>query len=459
MSARTILLYLFGHAGAIREVAQSRAAFVTGLVLVLITTIPRNYDQTFIGENPLRWLLGSLVFSLVSGTWLYCVAYCNGVRIHLGDSEGTRPPYWQAWRSFMGLFWLTAPVAWLYALPVERFLDSIAATKANLMLLGIVSVWRVTLMVRVFHVLCRPPLLMTYLWVVTAAMCEVLAVAFFGGSFIKAVMAGMGGMRNSPEEEIIRSALGFVTAISFYGAPALGLLMLALNWRIDCEVRDFQAQEPGAVPGRMLGVVVVFWLLVAFQPQVQVARNATADALIAGGKYSALIAHLNALQPGDFAPSRQLPPKPFEVEVFKQLPQCFAALKPEAEPWVRAHFMRRLDEFTVHYLPRSPISDEVELTKFISRRIYGGSSRAVAADFQTLLEGLGKLPEGREWVQTNRTLIPGLELHCREPVIAGGTGYPDEAKQRAAWKAVADALARIKPAATNGLPPAEANAR
>src|SRR5688572_24512649 len=113
--------YLMGEGRAIRELAENRKTIWTGVGLVLLTSIARNYDQTFIGEKPLLWLFGSLLFSLVSGTWLYLILYGGFVRRAAADADGNKPEFWSRWFSFMGLFWMTAPVAWMYAIPVERF--------------------------------------------------------------------------------------------------------------------------------------------------------------------------------------------------------------------------------------------------------------------------------------------------------------------------------------------------
>ncbi|MEI4896505.1 hypothetical protein Q8G71_35005, partial [Klebsiella pneumoniae] len=51
--------------------------------------------------------------------------------------------------SFLTLLWLTAPLAWLYAIPYVRFLSPGAATSANLWTLACVAAWRVVLMMRV----------------------------------------------------------------------------------------------------------------------------------------------------------------------------------------------------------------------------------------------------------------------------------------------------------------------
>src|SRR5690606_29398394 len=126
--------YLLGRGTAIRELAENRATIWVGIILVLLTSIIRNYDQTFILEKPFFWLFGALLFSLVSGTWLYLIVYTGFVRSAAADADGVKPEFWGRWRTFMGLFWMTAPVAWLYAIPVERFFDSLTAAKANLLL-------------------------------------------------------------------------------------------------------------------------------------------------------------------------------------------------------------------------------------------------------------------------------------------------------------------------------------
>jgi hypothetical protein len=146
----TILRFLFGNAPTIRGVARNRAALWTGISLVLLTGIARNYDQTYFLETPI-WLIGPLVFSFFSGSFLYWILIRVIARRHIpADSRNRRQ-----WTTFMAVFWMTAPVAWLYAIPVERFLDSYHAAQANIALLGIVSLWRVLLMGRIVSVLMQ----------------------------------------------------------------------------------------------------------------------------------------------------------------------------------------------------------------------------------------------------------------------------------------------------------------
>src|SRR5262249_39609344 len=60
--------------------------------------------------------------------------------------------FWEQYLSLLGAFWMTAPLAWLYAVPYERFLSPHAAVDANLYTLGVVALWRLVLMVRIVEV-------------------------------------------------------------------------------------------------------------------------------------------------------------------------------------------------------------------------------------------------------------------------------------------------------------------
>ena len=164
MNIWTIAGYLAGNASSIREVASTRAALWTGVALVLLTGIARNFDQNFVLETPL-WLVGPLIFSFFSGSFLYAILIRGFARRHLPKEI----PMESRWTTFMALFWMTAPIAWLYAVPVERFLDSYRAAQANLALLAIVSVWRVWLMSRVISVLLEIPFRRALGWVLVAA--------------------------------------------------------------------------------------------------------------------------------------------------------------------------------------------------------------------------------------------------------------------------------------------------
>ncbi len=75
MTGKTILQFQFGKRSAVDAIARSKVAFITGIVLVLITATARNYNPRAIVEQMLRWLFGPLVFSAGSGTFLFFFVY------------------------------------------------------------------------------------------------------------------------------------------------------------------------------------------------------------------------------------------------------------------------------------------------------------------------------------------------------------------------------------------------
>jgi hypothetical protein len=416
MKPSTWLGYLLGRERAIHGLAEDRATLWTGIVLVLLTSIARNYDQTFILEKPFRWLLGSLLFSLISGTWLYLVVYGWFVRRVAADADGRKPRFWGRWRTFMGLFWMTAPVAWLYAIPVERFFDSLTAAKANLTLLAIVSLWRVILMARVIQCLTGARMHAVLLWVLFAAAMEILVVFFFGGAFAKALMAGMGGMRNSPEETFLVNASSAVLGVTFWSVPVVFILALLIG-------RSSQGNDlPAPVrsqPGHgWLVILALVWAAVAVLPQIQVSRNVHLEKLILAQKHREALDYLATHRSTDFAPARVLAPNAFEHGIFSDLPACFGVVETNDPVWVRTHLLRRLDQMLSHYIPHwdRKAMNSYTYDEQVQHIASGtGWHDPGAAEIGRLLDGLERIPEGREWLTANPAFMAGI----REAIRAG----------------------------------------
>lgn len=401
--------YIFGRGEAIRAVAENRATLWTGIALVLLTSIARNYDQTFILEKPFLWLFGSLLFSLVSGTWLYLIVYGWFVRRTVGDANG-KPEFWGRWRTFMGLFWMTAPVAWLYAIPVERFFDSLTAAKANLTLLAIVSLWRVILMTRVIQYLTKARWYAVLLWVLFAAAVEILVVFFFGGALARAIMSGMGGMRNSPEENLIMGSLAVVFMVALWGSPVV--LIAALILGRSSSGQDLPVPSKSQTCLGWLAVFAVAWLVVAVQPQLELTRNVHVEKLMAAQKYREVLDYMGARQPTEFAPARVLAPNAFEWEIFTDLPACFGVVQTNDPAWVQAHLMRRFHQMLTHYLPRrernkslSDYSFEEQVERVAQGLSWHGPD---AAGMNLLLDGLERIPEGKDWLARNSSFVDGV---------------------------------------------------
>src|SRR5262245_2996220 len=195
MRIATLFRYLIGDRGAILTIAGSRQALGVGLLFVLSAGFAREYDGQDLLHEPWH-LLVPLAASLASSFVLFSVAY--GVAVFKGVAVR---PFLRRYGSFLGLFWMTAPLAWLYAIPYARFLGAANAMRANLLTLGVVSAWRVALMVRVLMVVLHHSFPAAFCLVLTFADAVALTLLTFLPVRLFDIMAGI---RLSEGEIVLR---------------------------------------------------------------------------------------------------------------------------------------------------------------------------------------------------------------------------------------------------------------
>lgn len=415
----TIGRFLFGSASAIKEVARNGAALWTGIALVLLTGIARNYDQSYFLATPM-WLIGPLAFSFFSGSFLYGVLIRGLARQHLPEERRNE----SQWTTFMAVFWMTAPVAWLYAIPVERFLDSYQAAQANIALLGIVSLWRVLLMSRILAVLVEIPFLRAAGWVLIAASLEVITVLFLGlffsGEFSRRILAGMAGMRNAPEETLLSAVLGNVWVgawvVLFVSAVALAL------HPFEGSIRPLPKAAGGKAPWFSLLALSLLWTGIAIRPQKEQRRFVTHAALVEKADYQDALEYLAQHAPSDFPPGRRLEPNPYEYRVWRDLPPTIAQLTPETATWIRQLYLRHL-------------------AATLSHRYSGYHSLTNVAP---MLSALERLPESKEWLSTNQVALARVGLGLRH-----GSSESVDTAELIARTNILSALSRMGMAPTN----------
>jgi hypothetical protein len=409
VNLRTAASFLFGRPSAIHTIAQSSAAVPFAVALVLLTGIARNYDQNHVTESPM-WLIGPLLFSFFSGGWLFFILYHRCVKRFL--KADSLPADSHPWRSFMGLFWMTAPIAWLYAIPVECFLDPVGAAKANITLLAIVSLWRVLLMGRVISVLNSVPFPRALAWVLVGAALEVIVVVFlggiFGGSFSKRLLAGMSGMRNAPDETLLLNALGF----AWNGAWIVLFVTLVLLgiFRYAGATTPFPTLKSTRMPWLTILMLTAVWIGVAWPAQQEQRRFQKHARLIAASEYSEALSYLEKHRREDFPASRKLEPNPYEYRVWEDLPPTMALLTTNTAPWIRNTYLNHLSATFTHMFPRYSSWTNVA-------GMYGAIVR---------------LPEGRQWLHTNEAAL----LRQADQ----GIRNPDGVEESQAWASIRGSL-------------------
>ena len=379
MNLRTILAFQFGNRGAIEKAANSSAAMWTGLILTLTVSIARNYDQTWILDSPM-WLFGNVLFSLISSSLIFALIYGIFITKRFPHNNKT-PNFAQQYRSFLGLFWMTAPIAWLYAIPVERWFDSYLAAQCNLALLGIVSLWRVLLLARVLSVVTRTRYARTLLWTLLVASTEIVAVMFIGlvTNTNRHIMEGMSGMRNSPEESMIMNALASVFMVSLGVWLATALVLAA--WRNRSDIASFPTVSPSRVHWVPLIFVAVCWIATAIEPQRRLEHNSNYDHLLRSGKYDEAIAFIRSHQRDDFSHYKRLAPDPYAWEVWEHLGPILDRIEADDPLWLRKHYYEHMGAALSH-----------SVRHFFSFKDRGSL-------YTSLLKTTSRLPEGEEFVK------------------------------------------------------------
>lgn len=190
--ARTLWMFLLGSRAAVLDAAAGwRVALVAGALLVLSAGLARNYDGEDLRSEP-WWLLGPYAASIITSLGLFCIYKL------LAAGKGATLPA-RLYVPFLALYWLTAPLAWLYGVPYEKFLSPVDAVLANAATLAVVALWRVLLMARVAQVLLGCSLRSAVLVDLWFGIAAIWLASLLGP---KPVLDVMGGLRLSDVERV-----------------------------------------------------------------------------------------------------------------------------------------------------------------------------------------------------------------------------------------------------------------
>jgi hypothetical protein len=265
------------------------------------------------------------------------------------------------YRSFLGLYWLTAPLAWLYAIPVERFLSVGNAVAVNLWLLGIVSFWRVALMSRVLSVVFGWKLWAAGFVVMLFADAVVLAVLFLTPL---PVFDMMGGIRLTEGESIIQ---GTAFMVGFLGVITLPVwLILSLSFATSRQMGAAGPPPSGDTAARANGSslwYVAFGSLIAglcllpwTQPEQQNRRQV--QRLMRGGQVDEALEYLSVRARSDLPPHWEPPPRIGYGEETPSLAEVLDGIATHgAAEWVRSLYVDKAIFYNGRFSWRGPEMD------------------------------------------------------------------------------------------------------
>ena len=340
--------YLFlGRRDAILRIASTPRALYIAAALVLTAAVARDYD----GENLLLepyHLLAPFGVSLFTSFVIFTVLRATLLRKMPAE---TRPAFFPQYRAFLTLFWLTAPLAWLYAIPYERFLAPDNAILANLWTLALVSLWRVALIIRASATLFGTPAWKAALPVLAAVDTIVVAALFrvLFEDFDQTIIAGMSGI-TPPPPSLEENIAGIVFSIAFF------TWFLWVGGTITVWVmkgRDAQPSTltPTSSPSRSLAALSIIVILASFAAAATVypeqALRRQADRLIAQDDYKSAFALMSLHDRSDFPPRWDPRPSightPRHGAIFVEPPyDAIADDRPAV--WVTDWYMQRLDQ-------------------------------------------------------------------------------------------------------------------
>jgi hypothetical protein len=350
MGIVTIGRFLIGQRQAILDIAASRHAIWLGLLFVFSAGFAREYD----GEDLLHelWhLLIPLIASLATSTLLYCLLWI------VVRGWVTIPNEWRTFGAFVTLYWMTAPLAWLYAIPVERFLTAADSVTANYWLLGIVATWRVLLIIRVASVLFQAPAAQLVLPVLLFSHTVLVALTIIIPAPILAIM---GGVRLSEADKIIAGVNFLILMTSQLVWPVLAIGTIISVFAVQRQTRApslatvpaLKVQRTAWLPAAA-SLAIWFLILPLTQPQQQ--RRWQAEQLMKSGEVAAAVKFMSQYQQQDFPPHWDPPPlvgvrfdllsltKPGRPVPLIDVVEAIDRL-PNVAPWIRETYRRKFED-------------------------------------------------------------------------------------------------------------------
>lgn len=286
--------------------AQSRWSLLIGAIFVLSAGLAREYDGEDLLHEPWH-MLRPLAASLASGTALFLMIQVVALVRHR-PGEGEPPPFAKSYVTFLALFWMTAPMAWLYAIPYERVMTPVDAITLNLWTLALVACWRVLLITRVIQVVYGMGYISSFIFVMLFADVVVFVVAIVAAP---SVIDVMGGIRHTGREAVIAQAACCMLNLSILSAPIwiVGAIVALCKTRpswLDLTSNSESRGSRGLLVLACASVIAFVPLLVLSQPEQILRREA--ERLLEAGEFERAFAILSEREPSDYPPHWQPPP-------------------------------------------------------------------------------------------------------------------------------------------------------
>lgn len=341
MHGKDLIAYLWGSREAIERIAASRSAIVIGALLVLTAGIARNYDHLDLLRQP-EWFIGPFAASLFSTCFVYLWVWAALALFR-------HRKFFAQLKTFLVLFWMTAPCAWLYGLPMEQWSgDLLLATKWNVAFLAIVSIWRVALIVRAVSVLSD-----VRWWAVLPAVLVPASIEMWFGSLWKrmSLVGIMGGVRLSPSHEYLVKAQEFTIQASQWtlaGSIVALLIVVMRKQRAQTSLCRPRGEGVTCAVWGATAVSLVAWILMSIPSQSKVRNRAALEKLCDQEQHTEAAAFASTMERKDFPATHFLPPDPYRYETPIEL---LDTLDTGVPSWLKEEWMTNARLSYCHHVP------------------------------------------------------------------------------------------------------------
>ena len=421
MNSATLLQFLIGQAEAIRSIAACGDAAIVGAVLVLSAGLARTWQRQDLVARP--WLLVVPYAASVVSASVFVLLLNGLASVQAGRLQGVVSGLF----TVLALFWMTAPLAWLYGLPFERWSANRGiAVKRRLWALAVVSVWRMALMARVLCVLGGLTAWSAVLFVVVfgdiVAITAVWLIPKPKPERMPQVMSVMGGFspRGSHERRVVQRVSGCLLPFMWL-TLIIGLPLLFENVSKAPPIRLPAPPEPRSTAASDLWSAafgsVAFWTLLLPLSQRKQRVRTKLELLIEHGEYQQAVAEL-ARRSAPELPVKWVPPVQDVLEGAGQerffgLMEAAAALP--ADSWARSTLSDILFEYVRDPLLYWYDDDRVGRTAGLLDE-FPGLSSADAAEILRRMDFMKKMsdpwPEMTADRQTLRNCLMAIAGHA-----------------------------------------------
>lgn len=330
-------LFLIGNKGAINRLAGTWWTLLIGALLVITAGIARNYDHLYLIDN-WEWLYAPFIASLTTSVIIYIIGCGSFLK---------QPKAKTSYLSFLSLYWMTSPCAWIYGIPVESFTDILTATKWNVSFLAIVSIWRVLLMIRAINVLADEPIIKSTCRILLPAAAIMTVASFFKGI---ALVGIMGGVRLSPSDTFLKQATDITTQFSFYTTIVSFLTIPIINLKHPKSIPQPLPWKSIPTPKIALAyscILIVIWLGATIPYQHQTKNNHIVKAYLDNNEYYKALNYMAKYERSDFLINHHFPPGratgTHHIFLLHNDIILLQNIKPTHPEWIRAEIIKNLN--------------------------------------------------------------------------------------------------------------------